>query len=102
MLFESAEGGRVLRKLTEDPSILKIAIKSLEICHFDEDGHDLEHSPNKERCIQACYHCLLSYSNQPFHDDIDRHEILEFLLQLTDANLTNSPSALSREEHQNP
>ena len=51
----------MLRKLTEDPSILKkIAIKSLEICHFDEDGHDLEHSPlSKEKCIQACYHCLL-------------------------------------------
>ena len=102
MLFESAEGGAgVLRKLTEDPSILKkIAIKSLEICHFDETGDDLGHSPlSKERCVQACYHCLLSYSNQPFHDDIDRHEILEFLLQLADANLTNSPSALSREEH---
>jgi hypothetical protein len=37
------------------------------------------------RCVQGCYDCLLSYTNQPFHTLIDRHRIAGLLLSFTEA-----------------
>jgi Domain of unknown function (DUF1998)/Helicase conserved C-terminal domain len=30
-------------------------------------------------CGKSCYECLRTYSNQPFHNDLDRHEVARFL-----------------------
>lgn len=32
------------------------------------------------QCDSSCYNCLRSYSNQHFHEQLDRHKALEFLL----------------------
>lgn len=51
----------------------KIAQQALDICHFIEP---------KNSCAQACYQCLLSYSNQFDHPHLNRHLIKDFLVQL--------------------
>lgn len=86
LLYESAEGGAgVLRRLIDDPAKLaQIAREALDICHFDPDsGEDLQHAPGTgERCEAACYDCLLSYSNQRYHRQLDRQAIKDALLAL--------------------
>jgi superfamily II DNA/RNA helicase len=91
MLFiESAEGGAgVLRRLVEEENALqRAADKALEIAHFDpETGEETEQTVegDGDRCVQGCYDCLLSYSNQPHHKQIDRHLVVDFLLDLASA-----------------
>lgn len=80
LLWESAEGGAgVLAQLVDDPlSIQKIAETALEICHFVNP---------KDKCIRACYECLLSYNNQLDHHLIDRHLVYDFLQELTHSQM---------------
>ena len=73
LLIESAEGGAgVLRRLVDDPGALARAARTaLQIMHFDPDtGADLsvDEAGRPERCVRACYDCLLSYSNQRVHE----------------------------------
>jgi len=101
LLYESAEGGAgVLRRLLDDPEALaRVAREALEICHFDPDsGADLGHAPGaSERCEAACYDCLLSYSNQRDHRQLDRIKIKDTLLALARctvrASATTAPAA---------
>ena len=83
LFFEAAEGGAgVLRRLaTEDGQLRQVARKALEILHFDPDtGEDLQRAPHAiEDCAQACYDCLLSYSNQWDHQHLDRHRVVDLL-----------------------
>ncbi|MBQ9536619.1 MAG: DUF1998 domain-containing protein [Desulfovibrionaceae bacterium] len=94
LFVESAEGGAgVLRRLVEDQQALAIVAKNaLEICHFDpETGNDLFKAPYaKENCIVACYDCLLSYANQRYHKQLNRHCIKDILLRLQEAQVFNS------------
>jgi ATP-dependent helicase YprA (DUF1998 family)/very-short-patch-repair endonuclease len=87
LFFEAAEGGAgVLRRLaTEDGQLNQVARKALEILHFDPDtGEDRKRAPHAiEDCAQACYDCLLSYSNQWDHQHLDRHRVKELLQKLT-------------------
>ncbi len=103
LLFESAEGGAgVLRHLVEDPGALsRVAAQALEICHFDpESGEDLRRAPRaQEDCEAACYDCLLSYANQRDHRVLDRHAILEFLMDLKNSQVVISPVEPPRGEH---
>ena len=66
LFFEAAEGGAgVLRRLaTEDGQLRIVARKALELLHFNPDtGEDLHRAQYaREDCAQACYDCLLSYS----------------------------------------
>ncbi|UAK32349.1 DEAD/DEAH box helicase [Nocardia asteroides] len=91
LFFEAAEGGAgVLRRLaTEDGHIREVARKALEILHFDPDtGADLGHAEHAaEDCAQACYDCLLSYSNQWDHQRLDRHCVTELLRDLMRADI---------------
>lgn len=83
LFVESSEGGAgILRNLLEDPDALKkIAKKALEICHFDEDGKDLGKAENApEPCVAACYDCLMNYTNQSYHRQLDRHLCRDILL----------------------
>ena len=77
MLFvESAEGGAgVLRRLhDESDALARAAREALRIIHVDpESGADQGSAPGAaERCERGCYDCLLSYSNQLYHRQIDR------------------------------
>src|SRR2546422_617342 len=83
----SATAG-VLRRLVEEPDALARVIRAaLEICHFDPSSGD-EASQDEHTCARACYRCLLSYSNQPYHAVINRRAIRAILLELSTAQVT--------------
>jgi hypothetical protein len=80
----------------------------LQIMHFDPDsGADLsvdEPGAGRERCVRACYDCLLSYGNQRVHEMINRHLVRDLMLRLTVAAVSN-PAAQRLEpsaDTQNP
>ena len=91
LFVESAEGGAgVLRRLVDDPAALTRAARTaLEIMHFDPaSGADRSGSAaggGQERCVRACYDCLLSYGNQGMHEMIDRHLVRDLMLRLAAA-----------------
>ena len=103
LFYEASEGGAgVLRRLIDDVDALsEVARTALELCHFDPDtGEDLRRAPGgAEDCVAACYDCLMSYSNQPDHQVLDRFLILEHLIALADAKVEASPGPLSPVEH---
>lgn len=78
LLYEASEGGAgVLHQLVEFPERMKqVAYNALTAMHYEQiDGQWLDahrNKPEEERCICACYRCLLSYRNQPDHAKIDR------------------------------
>ena len=51
-----------------------------------------------DRCGKACYECLLDYGNQPDHKDLDRHQIRDFLAELTNAECRPAGGTGSRAE----
>jgi very-short-patch-repair endonuclease len=82
LFYEASEGGAgVLRQIAENPSILPLlARRALEICHFDPDTLE---DTGVRTCGKACYQCLLDYSNQPDHKDLDRYLIRDLLADLS-------------------
>jgi ATP-dependent helicase YprA (DUF1998 family) len=86
LFYEASEGGAgVLSRLVQEPDAMaRVARMALEICHFDsENGEDRHRADGAaEACEAACYHCLLSYSNQREHLLLDRAKAREILLQL--------------------
>ncbi|MDJ0534658.1 MAG: DEAD/DEAH box helicase [Xenococcaceae cyanobacterium MO_207.B15] len=90
LFWESSEGGAgVLSQILEDgASMEKIAQEALDICHFVEP---------KDSCAQACYQCLLSYSNQFDHPHLNRHLIRDFLVQLQSSVITIELNTTFRE-----
>jgi hypothetical protein len=81
LAYEATEGGAgVLGRLTTEPQALaRVARTALELMHFRNldaavaaaDPALLEDDP-EARCVKGCYRCLLSYYNQPDHEQIDR------------------------------
>jgi hypothetical protein len=102
LFIESAEGGAgVLRRLADDPKALRKAARTaLEIMHFDPDtGEDRSvDEPDRERCVRACYDCLLSYSNQTLHEQINRHLVRDLMLRLASAQVEKAPVLDQRED----
>jgi very-short-patch-repair endonuclease len=102
LFFEAAEGGAgVLRRLaTEDGQMRLVARKALEILHFDPDtGADLHRAEHAvEDCAQACYDCLLSYSNQWDHQQLDRHKVTDRLRDLMRARVAVGAGGEERSE----
>ena len=95
LFIESSEGGAgVLRRLVmEDDALANAARRALEIAHFDPDtGEDTGGAINGERCAKACYDCLLSFSNQGKHEQIDRHLARDLLLALSRARVPLPPA----------
>ena len=82
LFYEATEGGAgVLTRLASDPTALaQVARQALRVMHYvvPDDGplppvEALEESPGA-KCIAGCYRCLLSYYNQPDHEQIDRRD----------------------------
>jgi hypothetical protein len=96
LFWEAAEGGiGVWERLIAEPrEFRKLAVRALEILHFDPfTGQVLPH--REDRCTAACYDCLLSYSNQRDHRHLDRHKVRNFLFALSRSDLapiTNGPT----------
>lgn len=83
MIYEASEGSLgILSQLVENPHKFKQVIEeAYSICHFkDGKDQDPEHKP-------ATYQDLLSYYNQRYHQDIDRHLIKEQLEKLFNSSM---------------
>ncbi|MBA2226667.1 Zn-binding domain-containing protein [Thermogemmata fonticola] len=80
LFYEAAEGSLgVLRRLMDEPSALsEVAQSALAICHYNPDGTE-----QARACQQACYECLLSYTNQLEANLLNRQAIRDLLQQLT-------------------
>ncbi len=103
LIYEASEGGAgVLRRLVDDVDALSdVAKRALELCHFDSvSGDDLHHAPNaEEQCVAACYDCLMSYSNQPDHQVLDRFLIRDSLLEFAAGKVDASPGPVPHDVH---
>ncbi len=101
LFYESAEGGAgVLRRLVDEADQLALVARTaLELCHVDPDtGTDIV-GGSPAPCEAACYHCLLSYRNQPDHEYLDRRAAVPVLRELAAAKVAVSPGPVSRDEH---
>jgi superfamily II DNA or RNA helicase len=93
LAYEATEGGAgVLTRLIDNPdAISKVARTALGLMHFENineavasgDADRLTEKAN-EACVRGCYRCLLSYFNQPDHEQIDRSsgEVTQLLVDL--------------------
>src|SRR5262249_57167174 len=90
LAFEATEGGAgVLGRLTSDAGALaSVATAALDLMHYrDLDAAIAAADPalliarEEAHCVKGCYRCLLSYFNQPDHEQIDRtDDIVQRLL----------------------
>ena len=81
LLYEATEGGAgvLTRLVSQETSLASVARRALEIMHLAVDGalpdstSDLSDQPGTA-CVAACYRCLMSYYNQPDHENLDRRD----------------------------
>ena len=80
IIFETSEGGTgTLSSIVKNEDLIrKIALKALDILHFNADGSD-----KPDACAHACYNCICNFYNQRFHQEFDRNLIKDFLLDLS-------------------
>jgi hypothetical protein len=98
LFWEAAEGGiGVWERLVGAPrEFHKIARRALQLLHFDSGSGDA--LPEWEKtCTAACYDCLLSYSNQRDHRHLNRYAARDFLLRLSNADVSPAPEAANYE-----
>ena len=97
LYWEAAEGGvGVLRRLVEEPNLVAaVATAALDRLHFDAATGDDKNT----KCIQACYECVLSYSNQADHRLLDRHLVRDLLLDLIQSTSTRRHGGRDYEAH---
>jgi hypothetical protein len=102
--FEASEGGAgVLGRLTSDPDAMsRVARAALDLMHYKNldaaiAGADPQLLVNDTdaRCVKGCYGCLLSYYNQPDHEQIDRtdQDVHVLLLRLAQCRVDVDASA---------
>lgn len=115
LFYEAAEGGAgVLTRLASEPeSLALVASKALEVMHFQKpEGNwnvnelstlEIKNNLGNALCEAGCYQCLLSYFNQPDHENINRrdHDALELLVALANANVRPSSQATTTETVKN-
>jgi superfamily II DNA/RNA helicase len=111
LFYEAAEGGAgVLTRLASEPtSLAQVAGNALELLHHKKpqgpwrlDGLPVLEQTDAlgNRCCEAgCYHCLLSYFNQPDHEYINRRDAdaLKLLVALANAEVQPTKSTPSAE-----
>ena len=97
LYWEAAEGGvGVLRRLVEEQDLFAaIASTALERLHFDLASLE-DRNPD---CAQACYECLLSYTNQLDHRLLNRHLVRDVLNALRSSLATPQHAGRDYEEH---
>ncbi len=80
IIFETSEGGTgTLSSIVRDVELLKrIAVKALDILHYDESGNDKDGA-----CATSCYNCICNFYNQRDHKLFNRQSIRNFLLGLS-------------------
>lgn len=108
LFYEAAEGGAgVLTQLAETREQLGLVARyALRLMHFDVSMSEkltvAEVMANERRtedgnhiCEAGCYQCLLSYYNQPDHENINRRdqEVIDLLIAL--ANTEVQPSSIT-------
>lgn len=101
MFYEAAEGGAgVLTRIASNPaSLAQVANNALKLLHYNapQGAWKLEALPAQEQtnalgdriCEAGCYQCLLSYFNQPDHENINRRntDALKVLVALANAEV---------------
>jgi Lhr-like helicase len=101
MFYEAADGGAgVLTRIASDPaSLAQVASNALKLLHLNlpKGPWRLEDLPSLEQtnalgnyiCEAGCYQCLLSYFNQPDHENINRRNVdaLKVLVALANAEV---------------
>ena len=112
MFYEAAEGGAgVLTRIASDPaSLAQVAGNALKLLHHNapQGPWRLEDLPALEQtnalgnhiCEAGCYQCLLSYFNQPDHENINRRNVdaLKVLVALANAEVKPKHAAQSAQE----
>ena len=100
LIYEVSEGGLgILNRLVDEPNIVsEIAKTSLDLIHYEIDD---EGNPKnkKESCTQACYECLLSYTNQRDHKILDRHLVVKLLTDIIGAVTLKGSATRDYEQH---
>ncbi|MBU2446697.1 MAG: DUF1998 domain-containing protein [Bacteroidetes bacterium] len=100
LIYEVSEGGLgILNRLVEEPNVVSgIAQTALDIIHysFDKAGNL---NDTKEDCVQACYECLLSYSNQRDHKILDRHIVAKMLPDIIEGVTLKGSASRDYEQH---
>ena len=101
LIWEAAEGGAgVLRRLIDDPEALgRVAREALGVLHFRPTPGGGPPEDTNPDCGAACYRCLLSYSNQPDHENLDRSLVSDVLLRLAECRVVVTDGSSLREEH---
>lgn len=93
LIYEATEGGAgVLTRLIDEPGAIGLVARTaLGLMHFEKiEAAIAAGDPNlltekaDEACVRGCYRCLLSYFNQPDHEQIDRSskEVIQLLMDL--------------------
>jgi Lhr-like helicase len=109
MFYEAAEGGAgVLTRLATEPQALaQVAAAALKLLHHNEPNSPwkFDELPALEQvdknghhiCEAGCYQCLLSYFNQPDHDNINRRneDALQLLVAMANAQVVAAPQVTS-------
>lgn len=98
LVYESGEGGSgILRDLVGNPDAFKaVAELALHIMHYEKtpaeswDPTNMARFDRKPSCLCGCYDCLLTFSNQPDHEFIDRRDeaALRFLTAVASSGVT--------------
>lgn len=97
LIWEATEGSMgVLKQLVNSKEVLsQVAIAALRICHFDpQTGED-----TRSECVRACYDCLLSYSNQLEHLQLNRHAVKDYLMMLSKSRVQVSHTVRDYDSH---
>lgn len=79
IIYENSEGGTgTLSSIVSNPNLIRaIALKALDLLHFEADGTD-----KADACSKACYNCICNFYNQRNHTEFDRNLLKDFLLNL--------------------
>ena len=106
LFYEASEGGAgVLSRISNDENALKkVCEKALEMMHYSFPKDTSLLTPDNlvdtnENCLAGCYHCLLSYYNQPDHLNIDRHdpEALKLLTAILSGSIKIKENTISND-----
>lgn len=104
--YEAAEGGAgaLSRLINEQGAFNAVAREALSVMHYTDasigdargKGPKALAAADDARCVAGCYRCLLSYFNQPDHEQIDRQDeqALDLLIRLMNARSASTVSSV--------